>query len=323
VIITASNVSVQKPLGFCEKHLRFKQEEKIMSNNGQLAERAMLVALHISAWQGMQVDREVTDATNADFKADKKAGRYNKRLVDAQFLEGISSASSKARAAHRLLTLPWEDDGTRVLANVGYINYTTVMKDCRYKYEQSVKEFLADMTPAINEAKVRLGDMFKADDYPDAADLKSKFGFDVEIKPMPEGKDFRTKLSEDAVKAIVKDIERRSDQRLELAMKDVFNRVHEAVLKMTERLREYQPGKDGKKATGIIRDTVVYNINDLADLMPTLNVMGDPRIDELASQLKAELVEHSPELLRSDAKLRQATISKADKILRKVKVYMK
>lgn len=289
----------------------------------QLSERAMLVSLHISSWSGMQVDREVTDAVNADFKADKKAGRYNKRLVDSQFLEGISSAHSKARAAHKLLTLPWEDDGTRVLANVGYINYTTVMKDCRLKAEAAVKEFLSDITPAINEAKVRLGDMFNADDYPDAAELKTKFGFDVEIKPMPEGKDFRAKLSEDAVKAIVKDIERRSDQRLEAAMKDVFVRVQDVVSKMSERLREYQPGKDGKKASGIIRDTLVYNINELAELMPALNVTGDPRIDELAKQLKAELVEHSPEILRADAKVRQATISKADKLLKKVKLYMK
>lgn len=288
-----------------------------------LSERAMLVSLHISSWSGMQVDREVTDAVNADFKADKKAGRYNKRLVDSQFLEGISSAHSKARAAHKLLTLPWEDDGTRVLANVGYINYTTVMKDCRLKAEAAVKEFLSDITPAINEAKVRLGDMFNADDYPDAAELKTKFGFDVEIKPMPEGKDFRAKLSDDAVKAIVKDIERRSDQRLEAAMKDVFVRVQDVVSKMSERLREYQPGKDGKKASGIIRDTLVYNINELAELMPALNVTGDPRIDELAAQLKAELVEHSPEILRADAKVRQATISKADKLLKKVKLYMK
>lgn len=290
---------------------------------GQLSERAMLVSLHISSWSGMQVDRDVTDAVNADFKADKKAGRYNKRLVDAQFLEGISSAHSKARAAHRLLTLPWEDDGTRVLANVGYINYTSVMKDCRLKAEGAIKEFLSDLQPAVNEAKVRLGDMFNADDYPSADDLKSKFGFDVEIKPMPEGKDFRAKLSDDAVKDIVKDIERRSDQRLETAMKDVFSRVQEMVSRMSERLREFTPSKDGKKASGIIRDSLVYNINELADLMPALNVTGDPRIDELAKQLKADLVEHSPEILRADPKVRQDTMKKADQILKKVKTYLR
>lgn len=296
-----------------------------MSNQtGALSERAMLVDLSISSWSGMQVDREVTDSVNADFKADlKKAGRYNKRLVDSQFLEGISSAHSKARAAHRLLTLPWEDDGTRVLATVGYVNYTTVMKDCKYKAEAAVKEFLANPNDYIAEAKVRLGDMFNIDDYPSTDDLKAKFGFDVEVKPMPDAKDFRAKLSDESVKAIIKDIERRSDQRLEAAMKDVFVRVTDVVGKMSERLREYAPGKDGKKASGIIRDSLVYNINELAELMPVLNVTGDPRIDELAKQLKADLIEHSPEILRADTKVRQETISKADRILKKVKTYLK
>lgn len=291
--------------------------------SGNLSERAMLASLHISSWSGMQVDREVTDAVNEDFKAQKKAGRYNKRLVDSQFLEGISSAHSRARAAHKLLTLPWEDNGNRILATVGYINYTTVMKDCRLKAEAAVKEFLADPMPYINEAKVRLGDMFNADDYPNSDDLKAKFGFDVEIAPMPEASDFRAKVSDESMKAIIKDIERRSDQRLEAAMKDVFQRVHDSVKRMSERLREYVPAKDGNKREGIIRDSVVYNINELADLLPTLNVTGDKRIDELAKQLKAELVEHSPEILRADTKVRQDTISKADKILKKVGTYLK
>lgn len=290
---------------------------------GTLSERAMLASLHISSWSGMQVDREVTDAVNEDFKAQAKAGRYNKRLVGSQFLEGIRSAHSRARSAHNLLTLPWEDNGKRALATAGYINYTTIMKDMRLKSEAAVKEFLADPQPYIDEAKVRLGDMFNADDYPSTDDLKAKFGFDVEIAPMPEPTDFRAKVSDESMKAIIKDIERRSDQRLEAAMKDVFARVHEVVKRMSERLREYVPPQGGNKREGIIRDSVVYNINELADLLPALNVTGDPRINELAKQLKDELVEHSPEILRADAKVRKDTISKADKILKKVGTYLK
>lgn len=291
--------------------------------SGNLSERAMLASLHISSWSGMQVDREVTDAVNADFKAQAKAGRYNKRLVASEFLEGITLAHSRARSAHKLLTLPWEDNGKRVLATVGYINYTTIMKECRLKAEAAVREFLTDPTPYINEAKVRLGDMFNADDYPDSDALKDKFGFDVEIAPMPEATDFRAKVSDESMKAIIKDIERRSDERLETAMKDVFVRIHDVVQRMSERLREYTPAKDDQKRQGIIRDSVVYNINELADLLPTLNITGDKRIDELAKQLKDELVEHSPEILRANTKVRQDTISKADKILKKVGTYLK
>ena len=43
----------------------------------------------------------------------------------------------------------------------------------------------------------------------------------------------------------------------------------------------------------------------------------------LAKQMLDELVKHSPEILRADAKVRAETISKADKLLKKVKQYMK
>lgn len=289
----------------------------------KLAERAMLSSLHIKSWSGMMVDREVTDAVNADFKAEKEAGRYNKRLVKASFFSGVSTAHSNARKVHRLYTLPWEDDGTRILSNTGYIEYTKKMRDCRIAIEKEVKAFLDNIDEAVREGSVRLGDMFNKDDYPTVDVLATKFDFDVEVKPMPQAQDFRAKLSDESTKAIVKDIERRTNQRLENAMKDVFGRVEGLVRHMTEKLKAYAPSKDGNKAEGTIHSSLVYNINELVELMPVLNVTDDPRITDLAKQLRSDLVEHSPEILRADGKVRAETISKADKILKKVQSYMK
>lgn len=293
-----------------------------MSN---LSERAMLSSLHIKSWSGMMIDREVTDAVNADFKADKEAGRYNKRLVKASFFSGVSTAHSNARKLHRLLTLPWEDDGTRILSNKGYVDYTMKMKDAKRKAESEVKAFLENPDEYIREAKHRLGDMFKVEDYPSKEDLEAKFDFDVEIKPMPEASDFRAKLTDDQTKAIMKDIERRTDTRLKNAVNDVFGRVEEKVKHMAEKLRAYAPKnkQEGTKADGSIHSSLVFNINELAEIMPMLNVTDDPRINDLAKILRAELVEHSPEVLRLDPKVRQETLSKADKILKKVQGYMK
>jgi len=153
--------------------------------------------------------------------------------------------------------------------------------------------------------------------------LEAKFDFDVEVKPLPQAQDFRAKLSDESTKAIIKDIERRTNERLENAMKDVFGRVEGLVRHMTEKLKAYVPSKDGNKAEGTIHSSLVYNIDELVNLIPVLNVTDDPRITELAKQLRSDLVEHSPEILRADNKVRAETISKADKILKKVQSYMK
>jgi hypothetical protein len=291
---------------------------------GKLSERCMLAQLHISAWAGMLIDKEVTDATNESYKAAKEAGRYNKRLVASSFLKGVSGAHSRARHIHRLLTLPWEDDGTRVLAATGYITYVQKMKEARQKVEAEVKAFLDTPDAYVTEAKTRLGKMFNIDDYPSQDDLKGKFGFDVEIKPMPDAGDFRAQVSDENMKSIIRDIERRTDQRLENAMNDIFKRVAEVVGHMSERLRAYQPAKDGSKAEGVIRASLVYNIHEMAtEVLPVLNITNDPRVEDLQKNLLAELYEHSPEILTADTKIRQATISKADKLLKKINSYMK
>lgn len=289
-----------------------------MSN---LAERAMLVTLRISSWSGMMLDKEVTEDVNESYKADKEAGRYNKRLVAASFLKGVSQAHTKARKTHKLLTLPWEDDGTRILGSVGYINYVALMKDCRRKAEAQVKEFFTMRNAYIKDGSVRLGKMFDADDYPSDDEVRDKFGFDVEIGAVPEAADFRAKLGDDAIKAIVKGIETRTNTRLQVAMDDVFRRIEELVSHMVEKLRAYQP-EAGRRTDTIIRDSIVQNIFELTRVLPILNITNDPRITELEKRLTADLVA-SPVMLRTDAKLRAITISKADAILKKVQSYMK
>lgn len=289
-----------------------------------LNERAMLVTLHISAWGGMMFDKVVSEEVNESYKADRnEAGRYNKRLVAKQFLVEVGSAHSVARRTHKLHTLPWEDDGTRILSNVGYVQYQQAMQDCKRKTELAVKAFIKTLPDAIAEARSRLGTMFNEEDYPNEDELKEKFGLDIEIKNVPQATDFRVKLSDEATKAIVSDIERRCHTRLKWALNDVFERAAEKVKNLKEKLRNFQPPKGETRATGIIRESLISNMYEFAQMLDSLNVTGDPRIDELKKLLMDELVEHSPQILRTDAKVRQQVISKADSILKKVNSYLK
>lgn len=290
----------------------------------KLSERAMLVSLHIGSWQGMMHDRTVTEEISEQFKAEKEAGRYNKRLVANKFLRGVETAHRHARGIHKLLTLPWEDDGTRILTAKGYTKYQEKMHVCRLQIETEVRDFINGLPEYITEAQTRLGEMFNIEEYPSADQLKEKFNFDVEVGSLPDAADFRAKLSDDTVKSIVKDIEKRCNLRLENAVNDVFERVIPLLKNMIKRLRDYQPASGTDKAKGVIRDPLVYNIYELAETMPTLNFTEDPRIDKLREQLIAELVDPaSPEILRSDTKARQAAITNAEKILKKVEGYLK
>jgi hypothetical protein len=290
----------------------------------KLSERALLSDLHTSIWGAKSIDREVTDETNQRRGAASNAGRYTKNLIADTFLSEVRQAATRARDTHKTLTLPWGNSGERILSTTAYMTYTEIMRKQRHEFEAAVTRFIANYDEAIEEAKGRLSTMFDPENYAPIHLVPDKFSFDVEIKSVPEAGDFRATLDQTAVDAITKDIEARTDARLDQAMKDIFFRVHDVVSKMSERLKEYKPAGEttSGKVEGRFHDSLVYNVKELAQLLPTLNITQDQRIDDLSKQLLAELTANSPPLLRDDVKLRQSTAAKADRILRKVSQYM-
>jgi hypothetical protein len=284
-----------------------------------LSERTMLVALHLGAWSGNAVDRQVTEEVSESHKADlTDAGRYSKRLASPKFFREVNAAYSLGRQTHRVLTLPWSDDGTRILSTMGYQHYTEQMRNIRYKADIAIKQFGEQYDDIKREAKVRLGTMFDGSEYPPSEAILNKFYFDVEIKPTPEQGDFRAQLADSTVKAITKDIERRTNARIEAAVADIYQRVYDSVGKMAKKLAEYDP----TTKEGAFKDSLVYNINNLADLIPSLNITGDQKLDDLAKRLKRDLVEHSPEILRVDTKARSETQRKAEALAKRAKAFL-
>lgn len=285
----------------------------------KLQDRAMLTSLHLGSWGGQAVDRQVTEETAEAHDADiKDSGRYNKQLISKKALREVLGKVNVCRQTHKILTLPW-DDSARILSAQGYMHYTQQMRLNRLAVEAAAKKLGEQFAEHVKEAKVRLGSMFNMTDYPDAGEVAKKYYVDVEIKPIPEAGDFRTKLADNTLKAITKDIERRTEERIKAAVQNCFERVADVTTKMAERLNAYE---DAEGQQGTFRDSLVYNCVELADLLPSLNITDDPKLTDLAKQLKADLGQHSPEILRSDAKVRKQTAMKAEKLAKKVGAYL-
>lgn len=279
----------------------------------KLSERAMLVHLHTGSWSAQVRDGAVTEDTNQRYEADKGALTVNKQIVSRKFLSHVNSRISAAKATHNALTLPWEPKGANILSAMGHHIYTEAMRLHRHNVEAAAIEFASGMNDYMEEAQQRLGKSYNPKDYPSGDDVVKKFYIDVEPKPVPESGDFRTSLSAATVKSITDDIERRANDRVEMAVRDIYQRIAEATGKMVERLRD---------PNGNFHGTLVSNVETLAKLLPTLNITGDAAIDALSKQMLRDLTEHSPEILRADTGARQSTAAKAEKIFAKAKLFL-
>jgi hypothetical protein len=69
------------------------------------------------------------------------------------------------------------------------------------------------------------------------------------------------------------------------------------------------------------RDSVVTNLVKLVDVLPKLNVTGDPELERLAAQVRASLLV-DPQELRESESIRNETAKNASDIAQRMAAYM-
>ncbi len=287
-----------------------------------LASRAMLCGLTIRQWSARRLDRKVTDEVNASHGAAADAGRYNKALVAKDALAGIVTAANAARSLHYARTLPWLDEGARILPAAGFEAYSNAMRDLRHAFEAAVAAFVAAYPSYVDDARLRLNGMFDPADYPDAADIADRFAFGVRILPVPDASDFRVDLADAQAAEIRAAIESAARDALANATRDAWQRVAEVTGRMVERLNAYKPGGATGRAENVFRDSLVENVRELASILPGLNLTNDPALSRIAERMESDLCQHDAADLRDSDVLRRDTAKAAAAILAEVSDFL-
>lgn len=277
-----------------------------------ISSRAMLAQLQVSQWTARKMDKRASaEILNANSAA-RDAGRFNKSLVAKHALAGIASVVSAARAAHLEMSLPWLQDGTRILPVDAFNRYTSTMQNFRNEFERNVSEFIRDYPAYVDQARHDLGGLFDEGDYPPAAYIARRFSWNVAIFPMPSAKDFRVDLDSATVDLIQQEMQQNIDSAIGNATRDITERLYSVVKVMAEKLAAYDP--NGGKQGGVFRDSLVENVRDLVDLLPTLNLTNDPRVSLMIDAARDKLTKHDATALREDSALRNETAEAAAQI---------
>lgn len=287
-----------------------------------LETRAMIVTLTISHWSGRRLDRQVTDEVNSSHGASDDAGRYNKLLIPKDALAPVEKIVNATRTDFRKRTLPWIDDGGRIMAADAYLAHSRWINAQRIKFNAEVDIFLAAYPDHLSKAARRLNTMFKPDDYPTPEELFKKFSMAVTVMPIPTADDFRVNMSKAQADMIRADIEDNVRQATANAMRDVYRRIADVTGRMVERLSAYKPAaKKGERTEGTFKDSLVENVKDLVDILPALNIVGDPALDEIGQQMR-KLVQFPADTLRSSPTARKDVAEKAREIFATVSDYL-
>lgn len=295
-----------------------------------LSSIAMLCSLSISAWSGYRYDKQTSEEIAQLHGAENDAGRFNKRLVPGKALKEITSAIGQARRDHEFLTLPWGDNGSRLLPGATYMEHTALMKQRKQEFEAAVARFVGGFENLVC-SQSRLGTLLKVEDYPGMIEdggrlrfvrpreLRNLFSFDTTIDPMHDPNDFRVAIGDEERERIKRQIAQSVEAAIRVGTRDLWQRLYKAVAHMSQRMNEYNAA-DGENKPKLY-SSMVTNIVEIVDVLPSLNVAGDADLSRMAEEVRKALVFDTKELKKSES-LRSEAAQKATEIAQRMAAYM-
>jgi hypothetical protein len=279
-----------------------------------IVKECMVVNLQIGVWNGYKLDKEVSRRVTTDANADSDAARVNKHLVPKEALKQITTAMGAIRTHFYDNTLPWKDNGDRLLTRKMYQRFIEEHGRLAGEFNDAVSQFLDVGYPAARDrAAFRMGEMFKVGDYPEPAMLRHKFYVNLDIDAVTEAGDFRVNMDKSVVDNIRAEMQDAMQARLGKAMGEVWARLADTL------------GHFANKMAGdeIFRDSTVNNLEEIVELLPDLNILNDANLESIRQEIKAAIIGYSPKELRKDATVRNVAATEAKRIMDNMAGFMK
>ena len=273
-------------------------------------DNAVLVSYSVSKWNNVRTDKQVTREIALKHGVNSKAGRYQKKLIDSPLYKAITDAGQYGRDKFYAYTLPWQQ-GTSIVN----IKALDVLNDEIAKAEtlfaDSVDAFINAWPTLVENARETLGPLFKQEDYPSEAEVRSKFGITFTVAPIAKDSHFdgiAEVVGSEVAKELAEKLTKQQTEQWQKATKSVWIRLYDALKHAHDKLAF------GKR----IYDSDLGNLQELTDLLPVLNVSDDPALDERRRELNSLLQTYSTHAVK-DKSTRSQCASDVNTILNKIR----
>lgn len=272
-----------------------------------IADSCMTCNLGIGMWEGRRLDKALGKRITDEAHAAADAVRVNKLLIPKESFARVTTARNALRQHFIDRTLPWKDNGDRLLTRKMFTRFMEEHAEKKAEFDDAAEDFVTiGYKAALASADFRMGGLLDAREYPDPRDLRGRFYVRLDIDTVTGADDFRVNISADAVAQVKSNLEDAMSARIHKAQADVWTRVSELI----ERFHDRMSGEDN-----LFRDSIVGNITELLDVLPGLNILGDPDLKRIAVDARQSLTVFDPKELRKDKALRAGAAAEAKRIM--------
>jgi hypothetical protein len=262
-----------------------------------------------------QLGSEVRDRKKV---TDSSSLRVNKSIYTKASTDTYMKLYNEGSKYFYRVSLPWDDKGWRLLSVDLYEDFTKKMKSFTKQYREAVVGFIDGIEVHIEQARSMLGEAFDESDYTfirsagnvDREFLLDQFAMEVEFDTITSGDDLRASLNEADREIIADQINKRATEKFARANEHIITSLHECVFAIHDRLCQDE---------NVFRDTLITNLEELCDLIPKMNIAGDPAINAMAKQAVDKLGKWDAQTLRDNLLARKEVSDESAKILDNMK----
>ena len=284
-----------------------------------LKQKAIGVQSGFSIPSGTKRDVKVTSKVAHDYgtaQRGQQAGNYNKIVIHSDYLKPFRSIRQETLVYVDEWTLPWLAN-LDLLPSKQVLDFGAFFREKKGRWDTCVDTLSNQYPDEIqDEARKRLtntasgASLFSQLDYLSKDDFLHKFSMTMRFIPLSDADDLdlRVHIGEQEAESIKRQVRADMEQELKDTHNDLCLRIKDHVTHMRDILSSENPR---------IFDSMVDGVRKLADTIPALNFMDDPKLNDIAYEIRLELSPNAI-LLRDSEYEREVVSTKADDILRKL-----
>lgn len=275
-------------------------ERDLSAFGKELRRSSAAVRLHRSKFG---IKRSLTDpqisAAAETFGADRKFMAAAKRLLDTkdEAYRSVGSILSRAASYWRAMTIPFPEDGVRLIRRDRIKEFESQMAEFRTELAAAVSALQSQYGRLRAEAEKRLGSLFNAADYPARIDGEFSMAWDY---PSFDPPGYLRDISPALYAQQQERLQRQFDEAVHLTEQAMVAEMTKIVTRLTERLLGDEDGKPKK-----FKDASVHRLRDFFDRFAELNLGSNDALEAIVTDAKKMLGDTQPESLRKDGDLRK------------------
>ena len=275
-----------------------------------LSENAMFASVHISMFNTLVKDgdkaRELAHANDAAVGSTKVR---KKILTDA--FPRTTRAASRVRSIfyHHTFPLPknggGQQKGPQILPTKIAEPFISQVTEAIDDFHHAADKECTALPRWIESEKIRLGRMFKESDYPTPIEARDQFYASVSVDGLPSIESINAGAHTKTMKAQATD---RQDNIIDEVKRQLLIRLLEAVSHVAN---------ECKKEKGKIYPSLLGNVRELIDLIPSCNIDDDQELNDLVSEAK-KILRYSDDQIKATPTAKDFVAGQAAKVAKSV-----